>query len=482
MKTMLRNIYHNKKSIKGKLKVSYQTIITIMAIPTVILLIAIWIMTHQYSRSIANINTATELQKTAQQQLTEEMWDIIAGKENFTKGQQYQLIERINDGLKGLTSKNKEATQYIVAAKRTSDTIENYVDQIGRQIAEKLSVAYNEEIYRELVSVADLMYKMLEQYIHEEIAMLAIQSQEIRMAVIGVSVVIVVLLGTVMSFAILAYRDVQRAIHAPILNLEEMTAQIAGGDLEARVQSLEIEEVESLTNSLNVMAQRLKELIDERVSVQQQLQKAEMRALQEQITPHFVYNTFETIVWLAENQRTKEVVTITMAFTDFFRISLSQGKDFITVGREEQHVRSYLAIQSVRYESIMAYEVSIDESLKDYYMLKLLLQPLVENTIYHGIKKKRGRGRIWITGRNNADGTMTFQVKDDGLGMTEERLQQVRERLLQKHVFDEGGFGIFNVNQRIRLYYGGTGLVIESEYNKGTQVSFTLPCIEEIND
>lgn len=470
------------KSIKKKLRVSYQIIITIMAIPTLILLTAIFIMTHQYSRSVANIDTATELQKIAQTQLTEEMWDIIAGKQSFAQSSQYQLIDRIDTGLDQLTSYNKEAVQYIVAAKRSNDTVRNYVDQIGIQIAEKSPVANNEGVYREIVSVADLIHEMLEQYIHEEISMLAIQSQKIRTAVIGVSVLAAVLFGTVMSFAILAYCDVKRTIHTPILNLEEMTARIAGGDLEARVQSLQIEEVEPLTESLNVMAERLQALIAERISVQQDLQKSEIRALQAQITPHFVYNTFETIVWLAENQRVKEVVKITMAFTDFFRISLSQGKDFITVQNEEQHVRSYLAIQSVRYESIMIYDISIDESLKDYFMLKLLLQPLVENSIYHGLKKKRNRGHIWISGKNNGDSTMTFQVQDDGLGMTEERLQQVRERLRQETVFDEGGFGIFNVNQRICLYYGSSGLEIHSEYNKGTRVSFTLPCTEVIND
>ncbi|MFV0529018.1 MAG: sensor histidine kinase [Lachnospiraceae bacterium] len=482
MKNSLTSSLSKKKSIKGMLKVSYKVIIAIMAIPTLILLAAIWGMSSQYSRSVANINTATEIQRVVQNQLTVEMWDIIAGKQNFSEGRQQDLIEQIDSGLNALTSNNKEAMQYIIAAGRANDTVKSYVDQIGQQIAERSSVAYNEGVYREIVSVADLMYNMLEQYIREEISSIAVQSENIRMAVIAISILAGALFGTVMSFAILTYSDVQRAIHAPILNMEEMTARIAAGDLEARAESLEIEEVESLTKSLNVMAGRLQALIDERVSVQQDLQKSEIRALQAQITPHFVYNTFETIVWLAEKQRTKEVVNITMAFTDFFRISLSQGKDFITVQREEQHVRSYLEIQSVRYEDIMSYEIAIEDSLKDFLMLKLLLQPLVENAIYHGLKKKRSRGKIWITGTKREDDTMRFQVEDNGLGMTEERLSQVRKRLQQKQELEEGGFGIFNVNQRICLYYGGTGLEISSEYGKGTRVSFTLPCRDILHD
>lgn len=468
-------------SIKAKLKESYQIIIMVMAIPSVILMVAIWIMSHQYSNSVVQVNTAVRLQNIAQKQLQEEMWDIISGKHDFNESRQYELINELDRGLNQLTSRNQEAMQYVAAARRASGTMQNYVDQIGEQIARKSSVSYNEGVYRELVGVANLIYRMLEQYIHEEIAMLARQSERIQVAVVAVSMLTVLLFGLVLSFATQAYHDVQSTIQAPILNLEEMTARIAAGDLESRAQSLAIEEVESLTKGLNVMAERLQKLIDERIAVQQDLQKSEMRAMQAQITPHFVYNTFETIVWLAENQRTKEVVDITMAFTDFFRISLSQGKDFISVEREEQHVRSYLAIQSVRYES-MSYEITIDKALKDYFMLKLLLQPLVENAIYHGLKKKRSRGRIWITGTLNIDHTMTFRVDDDGLGMTAERLQKVRERLLQKHEFEEGGFGVFSVNQRIRLYYGGDGLRIDSEYGKGTQVSFTLPCLEETND
>ena len=479
MKTPLATFYQQKKSIREMLKVSYQVIIAIMAVPTVIVLIAIWLMTHQYSASVANINTATELQKTVQSQITEEIWDIIAGKKNFNDGSQYQLIDRIERDLGQLDSRNKEAIQYIVAARRANGTLKNYVDQVGEQIADKSSVAYNEGVYREIVGVADLMYKMLEQYIHEEIGMIAIRSRNIRLAVIVICLLAIVLFGVVMTFAIIAYRRVQKTIHAPILNLEEMTARIASGDLQARAQSMEIEEVESLTRSLNVMAKRLQELIDERISVQQDLQKSEMRTLQAQITPHFVYNTFETIVWLAEKQRTREVVDITMAFTNFFRISLSQGQDFITVENEEQHVRNYLTIQTVRYENIMNYEIEIDKDLKDYFMLKLLLQPLVENAIYHGLKKKRSRGRILIRGQKNDDETMTFTVCDDGLGMTPERLQKVCKRLEPGSMADEVGFGMFNVNQRIQLYYGGEGLRISSEYKRGTQVSFTLPCVEE---
>ena len=204
------------------------------------------------------------------------------------------------------------------------------------------------------------------------------------------------------------------------------------------------------------------------------------RALLAQITPHFMYNTLETIVWLAEEGRNSEVVEMTMAFTGFLRISLSRGADYITVEREEQHVANYLQIQSVRYGSIMRYTIDIDPALHERYMLKIVLQPLVENAIYHGIKRRRGRGQITVTGRRQAGG-MYFAVEDNGMGMTPERLAEVRTSLQNGAPLDpdgKGGYGLRNVEQRLRLYYG-CGLTIESEYRHGTRISFTVPDEQE---
>ena len=477
-----RNILQHKNSIWEMLKQSYQVIITIMAIPTVILLFTILVMTFQYNSSVGRIDSAAALQKIVKVQLTEEVWDIISGKLPFTQGKQYELISYTKESLETLTSRSQSAMQYIFAARRANETLENYLDQLGDQIEDDAAVTYNEAIYREIVSVAELMYDVLEKYVHEEITEVARQNRNIQIAVAGISMLVAVLLLLVLCFAVSSYRNVQGSIYTSIRNLEETTARIAGGHLEARAAAPQVDELKSLAKSLNDMVVKLQELIDERIVAQQDLQKAKMRALQAQITPHFVYNTFESIVWLAENQRNKEVVDITMAFTDFFRISLSRGLDYITVGQEEQHVRSYLSIQSVRYESILTYEITIEEELKGYYMLKLLLQPLVENAIYHGIKSKRGRGHIHVGGRKNSDNTMTFWVEDNGIGMTPDKIEALQERFSLNRILDDGGFGLFNVNQRIRLYYGCEGLQISSEYKKGARISFILPCKEDYHD
>ncbi|MBP5733801.1 MAG: histidine kinase, partial [Lachnospiraceae bacterium] len=183
-------------------------------------------------------------------------------------------------------------------------------------------------------------------------------------------------------------------------------------------------------------------------------------------------------VWKAEAGEKDEVIHLTSALSDFFRISLSSGADWIPIEQEKKHIEGYLKIQQTRYRDIMQYEIDISDEIGDYYILKLLLQPLVENALYHGIKIKRGGGTIKVSGKME-NGLLTFSVKDTGLGMTEEQLRDLNERMAkgQPTVSEGGGgFGLVNVNLRLRLYYNQTdGLTIKSNAD-GTEVSFIVPC------
>jgi two-component system sensor histidine kinase YesM len=208
------------------------------------------------------------------------------------------------------------------------------------------------------------------------------------------------------------------------------------------------------------------------------LRKAELRTLQAQINPHFLYNTLDAIVWKAEAGDVDEVITLTSSLSDFFRISLSSGADWIPISQEKKHIEGYLKIQQTRYRDIMRYEIDIPDDIGDFYILKLLLQPLVENALYHGIKNNRGGGLITVTGRKE-DGDLVFSVKDTGCGMTAEQLRKLSSRMKkgQPAVSEGGGgFGLVNVNLRIRLYYNQmAGLLIDSS-EAGTEVSFRVPC------
>lgn len=261
--------------------------------------------------------------------------------------------------------------------------------------------------------------------------------------------------------------------------LETMADNLAKGDLNARSPQTATAELIPLTNSLNVMGEKLQALIDENRREQENLKKSELRTLQAQIAPHFLYNTLDAIVWLAEEKRSDEVIRITKALSDFFRISLSQGRDWIIVAQERKHILGYLTIQRIRYRDILNYEIDIPDELDELPILKLVLQPLVENAIYHGVKHKRGGGKVIIRGRRE-DRFLHFSVSDNGVGMTPDRLGAVRA-LLTADAYAESdavGFGLYNVNKRIQLYYNQpVGLVIESG-PEGTTVSFQTPIHE----
>ena len=239
----------------------------------------------------------------------------------------------------------------------------------------------------------------------------------------------------------------------------------------------QVSELDGLTDNLNIMAVKIQALIAENVREQQNLQKSEMKALQAQITPHFLYNTFDTIVWLAEEKKNDQVIDITRAFSSFFRISLNKGKDFLTVREEFEHVRSYLTIQKIRYRDILDYDIEYSPEMADCQILKLVLQPLVENALYHGIKNKRGRGFLSVKGwrENNR---LCFSVEDNGIGMTEEKLANIMEQINGSADPEDlnNVYGLYNVNKRLELYYDtSTKLEITSRYKKGTTVYFSVP-------
>lgn len=467
-------------SISAMLRQSYQKIILLMMIPIIMTTMVLLAMTAQYGTLIENIHRAAELRDVVTSKFPEEIWDIVSGKKDVAEGKHYAMLETLDKGLGNLSENTPEGTRYVTAAKRINLTLRSYVDTLEAQIAEGEAVSLQEGSYRDIVSIVGLSQLVLEQYIDEELMVIATLNGRIQTFTIVVLTLIFIILLLAVLLAADSFHGMRNAIHQPILQLEEMTEKITHGDLDARVADYVVEELSPLADGLNRMAGHLQRLIDERVEVQQNLQKAEMRALQAQITPHFVYNTLETIIWLAEQERNEELVEITMAFTEFFRVSLNQGKDYISVEKEESHVRSYLNIQSVRYKSVMSYDLYIAPEIAHYPMLKLLLQPLVENAIYHGIKNKRGGGNIRVSGVKDGAEEMTFTVTDTGIGMTEEKLAAVNKRLQESVHSGDSGFGLYNVNRRIRLYYNRE-LQINSEYGKGTSISFTLPC-KEWND
>ena len=466
-----------QQSIQRRLHSSYLFIVGLLSVPTVLLLLFLLPTTARYHQHINYISDARAIVDLSGARLESELWDIVAGNQAYQAGAQEHIMDEISTRLDRLLYETEiyESRQQVEAAVRLVDTMSSYMEELGAP-SYRHSVMYsNEQILREIRSVSDLLHTVLQEYIFIEIGVISDINGQLRSCSIAITFLAALLLLVIIMAAVDSCRSVQRDIREPIGRLEAMSVQLAAGNLEARAAPPSVSELDTLTRSLNTMADQLDELIENRIADQRSLRKAEMRTLQAQITPHFIYNTLDTIVWLAQQKENQAVVDITMALTQFFRISLSGGSDYITVGQELSHVESYLKIQAVRYESIMQYRIDVEASLAPCPILKLLLQPLVENAIYHGIKKKRGRGLITVTGRRNPDQTMTFSVSDTGIGMPAERLAEVRAALTSD-AGPQAGFGLYNVNQRIRLYYNTSGLDIQSAYRSGTTISFTIPC------
>ena len=237
--------------------------------------------------------------------------------------------------------------------------------------------------------------------------------------------------------------------------------------------------MDGLTKQVNTMADRLEAMMKKSEQDAKRLRKAELRTLQAQINPHFLYNTLDAIVWKAEAGQTEEVIGLTSSLSDFFRISLSSGADWIPLSQEKKHIEGYLKIQQTRYRDIMKYEIDIPDEIGNCYILKLLLQPIVENALYHGIKIKRGGGTIYVSAKES-DGWLYFCVRDTGCGMNAGQLEELNRRIKEENPMvsesGSGGFGLVNVNMRLRLYYNEPEELKITSGPTGTEVRFRVPC------
>lgn len=294
--------------------------------------------------------------------------------------------------------------------------------------------------------------------------------------------------------SLLVVAFLSRQLTSSLQRLAVQMNRMRNGEMEARYYYPYKDEVGSLAKTFNYMADEieksmkkqeeyiavLKEERDFVEQVQKQKRKAELRALQAQINPHFLYNTLNTITWLASDKGVDEIRILSNSLGRFFRISLSKGAEVISVWDEIEHVKSYLTIQGIRYSEMMRYEIDIPEEVWQCTILKLVLQPLVENSIYHGVKEKNGMCTIRIWARQiegaHSEPCIQFIVEDDGIGISEERLESINRGMTEGSTDNREGYGIFNVNERIKLYYGAAyGLFYESREGEWTRAVLTIP-------
>ena len=267
---------------------------------------------------------------------------------------------------------------------------------------------------------------------------------------------------------------ISNEITRPIKELERSMKEVERGNFSnAALEVRDSSEIGSLTRSFNIMTEEIQNLMKQSEREQRAKRKYELKALQSQINPHFLYNTLDSIIWMAEWGKNKEVVTMTSSLARLLRRTISNEQELVAIREEIDCTEAYLTIQKMRYKDKLEYSIAVEDSIKEEKIVKLLLQPLVENAIYHGIKYKEGKGTIEIRGFRKG-GLIWLEVEDDGIGMDEEALAHIFE----KHVRDtkSNGVGVSNVNERIRLFYGPEyGLRYESEPGRGTRAVVVIP-------
>ena len=273
-------------------------------------------------------------------------------------------------------------------------------------------------------------------------------------------------------------------ITAPIQELEKSVNALEEGELDTQVYTGGSYEIQHLGRSIGGMARRIQALMNDIVAEHESKRKSEFDTLQSQINPHFLYNTLDIIVWMIENEQKQEAVKVVTALARFFRISLSKGRSIIPVRDELEHVRNYLTIQQKRFKNKFIYQIEAQEEVLSLASLKLMLQPLVENAIYHGMEFMDGDGEITVKVERNED-RLCFTIADNGLGMTKEQVEGLLTGKIRSASKKGSGIGVKNVNERIRLYFGEDyGLEIFSEPDEGTAIQICLPAVsyEELSE
>ena len=291
-----------------------------------------------------------------------------------------------------------------------------------------------------------------------------------------IPLIILTLLALVVAFLI-SKRIVSQTAK-PIRELTEHMQEIELGKLGVEIDTQsDTEEIQCLTASFKEMVYKIEGLIEQVEDNQKKLRKSELKVLQSQINPHFLYNSLDTIIWLGEREECEKVVQMTAALARYFRLSLSKGKEVITIYEEVEHVKHYLQIQKIRYASKLTYTIEVSPDIFDEMIVKIVLQPLVENALYHGIKDLEEGGYIRVLGFREGN-NIILEVYDNGKGMSHEQIKNILKAPSSTSI-TKGGVAIKNVHERIQVYFGQDyGLSYESEYGKWTKVRITIPVIE----
>lgn len=442
---------------------------------------------NAYDRVVRNMTMANSYNLSFKEEMDENLYKIVVSGTTFDEipgsdslEDPYELLDELQGDFRELESITTDVTsrRWLQNLLRNIDTLRERVDDIRLDLQE--SGHYDENIEmldNNIYILTELIQDDIQYYIYYQTQSMEMMRASLNQQVFTFIVCMILLLAALTAFVAIIETRISRSISGPILGLSQVTHEIAQGDFSVRADEKGDRELGALAASVNNMAEHLSVMVMQIREDERKMRKAELRLLQEQINPHFLYNTLDAIVWMIEDGKSEQAENMVVSLSTFFRTVLSRGREFISIREEVQHIRSYLEIQKARYQDILSYEIQVAPELYPYETLKMTLQPLVENALYHGVKNKRSGGLIRISGERDGK-LIRFKVEDDGIGMNAEALTHLQEEIRRPCKETDTGFGMANVNERIRMNFGADyGLMIESEEGKGTRVWVTIPAV-----
>lgn len=494
----------NKKTLT--LKTRLILLLLVIALPLSSIVIGILGMirnyTESYQKIMANLKVANNYNTVFKEQMEYSMYRVMIGlidTDEFESGDiregQTEYATIVKNPLH-LVSKAKMDFRYVIKRKPGTysdikikgilsclDSLEKAVSKMIDNSKQPGTYDKNKEIWEnDIQGLCSMIQDYINQYIYYEMLNMEELQRQLEIKLKQIVGIFMTLLCIALGVGIIISIMITKSVTNPIDDMKKTAERLGRGELEARAALGSLEEINILSRTFNKMSDEISKLMEKTKQEQQNLRAAELKLHQEQINPHFLYNTLDSIVWMAEGGKNKQVVEMTTDLSDFFRTILSNGNDFITIEEEECHVRSYLKIQKIRYEDVLDYNITISPDIKQKIVLKMILQPIVENALYHGIKNKRGGGMIEVKGYLQEE-KIVFEVEDNGIGMDENTLEKLRQKLKGENIIEikqKGGFGMNNVAKRISMYYGGeSNISVTSQKNKGTCVKIVLGEIKQ---
>ena len=466
----------NKNTVQGKM---YRLMLQ-MFIPITVILVSIFVMLLTrniiYASVSGNIVKASGFNQNFRDEIDLQMYLYVTGSSDEIPWEDVEAARALAEDLLKNTN-NSDGRIAMNSVLSLCDNLNTYMHRIEntQNYDERMS-----QLETNIYGITQLIEEYMYSYTYYEAGeMASIQKQLdfwLSIEILFVVLIMIIVIPVVLSRAV----KLSKSITDPIVEMNARVEEIGGGDLSPHTPvKTDDESLALLSSGIEDMASRLDKQIELNRQEQIKLRDIELSLIQAQINPHFLYNTLDAIVWLIEIGKNDQAEQMVTSLSSYFRSFLSDGKDIVTVAEEKQHIQSYLEIQQVRYRDIMEFEIDIDPSIEDTKLPKMTLQPLVENAIYHGLKPKRGKGKIIVTG-TRANDEIVLKVTDTGLGMSSEELESLRTRVLNE---DTTSFGLTSSYKRLKILYGDAcKFDIASVPQEGTSISITIPGKADIDN